>query len=51
MKQEEIEARKKRLLFLQEAAREKTQEASKAVQRADQYERETKELENNREQS
>jgi hypothetical protein len=46
MNQEEIEAKKKRLQFLQEAAREKNREASKAAQRANQYEKEIYELEN-----
>jgi hypothetical protein len=46
MNQEEIEAKKKRLQFLQEAAREKNREANKAAQRANQYEKEIYELEN-----
>lgn len=45
MNQEDIEARKKRLWFLQESARQKTREAGEAARRADEYERKIRELE------
>ena len=51
MKREEIEARKKRLQLLQEAAREKTREAGMAVQRAEEYEKKLHELERKEENS
>lgn len=49
MNQEDIEARKKRLRFLEEAAREKTREAGEAVRRANEYGKRTRELENKQE--
>lgn len=45
MNQEDIEARKKRLWFLQESAREQTRKAGEAARRAEEYERRTRELE------
>jgi hypothetical protein len=47
MNQQDIDAMKKRLQFLQETAREKTKESREAAQRANQYEQKIRELENN----
>lgn len=49
MENKELEAKKKRLRFWQEVARDKTKEAGEAVRKANSIEKEVYELENGKE--